>query len=140
MGSVRNALHAGTIPKSTATASAIAAVNPSTVGSMPMASSRGRSPGRSCAARANPGQRDAGARAEASEHERVGQHLTDGAPASGSERGAHRQLPLRAQARTSSRFATFAQAIRKKRDRAGQRENRGRTSSTRVSCIGSSRA
>ena len=42
MGSVRNALHAGTIPKSTATASAIAAVNPSTVGSMPMASSRGR--------------------------------------------------------------------------------------------------
>ena len=42
MGSMRNALHAGTIPNSTATISAIAAVNPSTVGSMPMASSRGR--------------------------------------------------------------------------------------------------
>ena len=42
MGSMRNALHAGTIPKSTATASAIAAVNPRTVGSMPTASSRGR--------------------------------------------------------------------------------------------------
>ena len=76
-------------------------------------------------ASANPGQRDAGARAEASEHERVGQHLTHGTPASGAERGAHRQLPL-ARPRANQQQVRDVRAgdQEEKRGRAGQREDR----------------
>ena len=74
----------------------------------------------------SPGERDAGARAERREHERVGQHLTDDAPTAGAERGAHRQLPF-TQRRANQQQVGNVRAgdQQQKHDGAGQRENRG---------------
>ena len=76
-------------------------------------------------ANANPGKRDAGARAERGEHERVGQHLTDDAPAAGSERGAHREFPFTDPRPDQQQVRDVgAGDQQEKNDGARQRENR----------------
>ena len=142
MMSGREALHAGATPKMSAAANAAIAVNASTVPSIETAVARGSAAGASWI---NASMPDCAIHRPTAPPSAASTRLS----ATSCRTRRHRLPPIaartassrsRAEARTSSRLATLAHAIRRTNPTAPiNAASWGRTSATRSSCIGSSR-